>query len=180
MSWRASFTLIATSHPRTRPGSRTVGSLRQAIPRRLGRLPGQVDIAGDDVGDPDEVVVVEGDESRERGGVTRRGGLDRLWEPLGVDRATHARNDDAAGRTVAHDLANRGAATIATMEIMGIRIPTVVQDNVARRCDGCLEVIDGTPWRINIFTLIASSGRAGMMTIFQWPAWPSWKARPRG
>jgi hypothetical protein len=42
------------------------------------------------------------------------------------------------------------------MEIMGIRIPTVVQDNVARRCDGCFQVIDGTPWRINLLDIVAT------------------------
>ena len=47
-------------------------------------------------------------------------------------------------------------ATIAPMEIMGIRIPTVVQDNNARRCDSCLEVIDGTPWRINLLDIVAT------------------------
>ena len=39
---------------------------------------------------------------------------------------------------------------------MGIRIPTVVKDNVARRCDGCLEVIDGTPWRINLLDIVTT------------------------
>ena len=42
------------------------------------------------------------------------------------------------------------------MEIMGIRIPTVVQDNVARRCDGCLRVIDGTPWRVNLLDTVTT------------------------
>ena len=42
------------------------------------------------------------------------------------------------------------------MEIMGIRIPTVVRDNVARRCDGCLEIIDGTPWRVNVLDVVAT------------------------
>jgi len=42
------------------------------------------------------------------------------------------------------------------MEIMGIRIPTVVQENVAIRCDGCLEVIEGTPWRINILDIVST------------------------
>jgi len=42
------------------------------------------------------------------------------------------------------------------MEIMGIRIPTIVKDNVARRCDGCLEVIDGTPWRVNVLDIVAA------------------------
>ena len=41
------------------------------------------------------------------------------------------------------------------MEILGIRIGTVVKDTVALRCDGCLEVIDGTPWRINILDAVA-------------------------
>ena len=39
---------------------------------------------------------------------------------------------------------------------MGIRIPTVVQDNVARRCEGCLRVIDGTPWRINLLDIVTT------------------------
>lgn len=42
-----------------------------------------------------------------------------------------------------------------TMEIMGIRIPTVIHDNVARRCDGCREIIDGTPWRVNLLDIVA-------------------------
>jgi hypothetical protein len=42
------------------------------------------------------------------------------------------------------------------MDIMGIRIPTVVKDNVARRCEGCLQVIDGTPWRINILDIVST------------------------
>jgi hypothetical protein len=42
------------------------------------------------------------------------------------------------------------------MEIMGIRIPTVVRDNVARRCDGCLEIIEGTPWRVNVLDIVST------------------------
>ena len=42
------------------------------------------------------------------------------------------------------------------MEIMGIRIPTVVEDNVGRRCDGCLQVIAGTPWRVNLLDSVAT------------------------
>jgi hypothetical protein len=42
------------------------------------------------------------------------------------------------------------------MDIMGIRIPTLVQDNVARRCDGCLKVIEGTPWRVNLLDTVAT------------------------
>src|SRR5512144_1346001 len=42
------------------------------------------------------------------------------------------------------------------VEIVGVRITTVVEDNVARRCDGCLQVIDGTPWRLNILDIVAT------------------------
>ena len=42
------------------------------------------------------------------------------------------------------------------MEIMGVQIRTIITDNVARRCDGCLGIIDGTPWRINILDIVAA------------------------
>lgn len=42
------------------------------------------------------------------------------------------------------------------MDIMGIRIPTIVADNQAARCDGCLGVIDGTPWRVSILDVVAA------------------------
>jgi hypothetical protein len=42
------------------------------------------------------------------------------------------------------------------MEIMGIQIRTIVEDNVATRCDGCQEVITGTPWRINLLDIVAA------------------------
>jgi hypothetical protein len=42
------------------------------------------------------------------------------------------------------------------MEIMGVTIRTIVSDNVAKRCDGCLEVIDGTPWRINLLDIVST------------------------
>lgn len=41
------------------------------------------------------------------------------------------------------------------MEIVGVHISTIVRDNVARRCDGCLEVIDETPWRVNVLDIVA-------------------------
>jgi hypothetical protein len=47
-------------------------------------------------------------------------------------------------------------ATIPLMEIMGIQIRTIVRDNVATRCDGCLEVIEGTPWRINLLDIVTA------------------------
>jgi hypothetical protein len=42
------------------------------------------------------------------------------------------------------------------MEIMGIQIRTIIEDNVAKRCDGCHEIIDGTPWRINLLDIVAA------------------------
>jgi len=42
------------------------------------------------------------------------------------------------------------------MDIMGIRIPTIIKDNIAIRCDGCLEIIEGTPWRLNLLDIVAS------------------------
>jgi hypothetical protein len=42
------------------------------------------------------------------------------------------------------------------MDYLGVRIPTIVSENVARRCDGCLEVIEGTPWRVNILDVVAA------------------------
>ena len=42
------------------------------------------------------------------------------------------------------------------MELMGVSIRTIVQDNVARRCDGCHELIEGTPWRVNILDIVAT------------------------
>lgn len=42
------------------------------------------------------------------------------------------------------------------MDYLGVRIPTIVKDTVAVRCDGCLEVIDGTPWRLNILDVVAA------------------------
>jgi len=41
------------------------------------------------------------------------------------------------------------------MELYGVRIPTILSDNVAVRCAGCGEVIEGKPWRISILDSIA-------------------------
>jgi hypothetical protein len=46
------------------------------------------------------------------------------------------------------------------MEILGVRIPTIIHDNVARRCDGCRGIIEGTPWRINILDMVAPEAAA--------------------
>ncbi len=39
---------------------------------------------------------------------------------------------------------------------MGIQIRTIVRDNVAVRCDGCHDVIEGTPWRVNLLDIVAA------------------------
>jgi hypothetical protein len=41
------------------------------------------------------------------------------------------------------------------MELYGVRIPTIVNDNVAVRCAGCGEVIIGIPWRVSILDVVA-------------------------
>ena len=45
---------------------------------------------------------------------------------------------------------------MSPLDYLGVHIPTIVEDNVAIRCDGCLEVIDGTPWRMNILDVVAA------------------------
>ena len=42
------------------------------------------------------------------------------------------------------------------MEIMGVRIRTIISDNVAKRCDGCGQIIDGTPWRVNLLDIVTA------------------------
>ena len=43
----------------------------------------------------------------------------------------------------------------AAMELYGVRIPTIVADNVAARCSGCGEPIEGRPWRVSILDIVA-------------------------
>jgi len=45
---------------------------------------------------------------------------------------------------------------MSPLDYLGVHIDTIVEDNVALRCDGCLEVIDGTPWRMNILDVVAA------------------------
>jgi hypothetical protein len=52
------------------------------------------------------------------------------------------------------------------VEIMGVRIRTIISDNVAKRCDGCHEIIEGTPWRVNLLDIVAAETPV------------SWAARP--
>ena len=49
---------------------------------------------------------------------------------------------------------------------MGVRIRTIISDNVAKRCDGCRKVIDGTPWRVNLLDIVSAETPV------------SWAARP--
>jgi hypothetical protein len=54
------------------------------------------------------------------------------------------------------------------MEYLGVRIGTIVKDTEAARCDGCLEVIRGTPWRLNVLDIVATetpASWAGHATI---------------
>ncbi len=40
-------------------------------------------------------------------------------------------------------------------------IRTIVTNNVAIRCDGCRDVIDGTPWRVNLLDIVAPEVAVG-------------------
>ncbi|MBU6255933.1 MAG: hypothetical protein KGN04_00705 [Chloroflexi bacterium] len=42
------------------------------------------------------------------------------------------------------------------MEVNGIRIPTIIAENSAVRCDGCSAQIHGTPFRISVLDIIAT------------------------
>jgi hypothetical protein len=44
---------------------------------------------------------------------------------------------------------------MSPLDYLGVHIPTIVEDNVSIRCDGCLGVIAGTPWRMNILDVVA-------------------------
>ena len=58
------------------------------------------------------------------------------------------------------------------MEIMGVHLRTIVSDNVARRCDGCHEVIEGTPWRVNLLDIVTAE------TPVSWAARPALNPGP--
>jgi hypothetical protein len=45
---------------------------------------------------------------------------------------------------------------VSPLDYLGVHIPTIVEDNVSIRCDGCLEIIEGTPWRMNILDVVAA------------------------
>jgi hypothetical protein len=52
-------------------------------------------------------------------------------------------------------------AILGAVEILGVTIRTIVNDNVARRCDGCREIIDGTPWRVNLLDIVSPEVAVG-------------------
>jgi Ser/Thr protein kinase RdoA (MazF antagonist) len=79
-------------------------------------------------------------------------GLIRWEQDRGMALDTDAYNEGFLRQS----LARIETATIGPMEIMGVQIRTIVHDNVARRCNGCLEIIDGTPWRVNLLDIVAS------------------------
>jgi aminoglycoside phosphotransferase (APT) family kinase protein len=79
-------------------------------------------------------------------------GLCRWEQDIDMALDTDAYNEGFLRQT----LGRIETATIGPMEIMGVQIRTIVHDNVARRCDGCLEIIDGTPWRVNLLDIVAS------------------------
>jgi hypothetical protein len=45
---------------------------------------------------------------------------------------------------------------MSPFDYLGVRIDTIVAENVALRCDGCLGRIEGTPWRMNILDVVAA------------------------
>ena len=47
------------------------------------------------------------------------------------------------------------------VELMGVTIRTIVSENVAIRCDGCREIISGTPWRVNLLDVVAPEVAVG-------------------
>jgi hypothetical protein len=47
------------------------------------------------------------------------------------------------------------------MEIMGIQLRTIISDNNAKRCAGCGQVIEGTPWRVNLLDIVAAETPVG-------------------
>ena len=42
------------------------------------------------------------------------------------------------------------------MEVNGVRIPTIIAENSAMRCDGCLSQIEGTRFRISVLDTTAT------------------------
>ncbi len=41
------------------------------------------------------------------------------------------------------------------MDLYGVRIPTIISENVSIRCAGCGGIIRGTPWRVSLLDIVA-------------------------
>ena len=42
-----------------------------------------------------------------------------------------------------------------------MHIRTIVSENVAIRCDGCRDIIEGVPWRLNVLDIVATEVPVG-------------------
>jgi hypothetical protein len=58
-------------------------------------------------------------------------------------------------RPASHSLFLSTCYDPASMELYGVRIPTIITDNIAARCAGCGDVIEGRPWRVSILDIVA-------------------------
>lgn len=47
------------------------------------------------------------------------------------------------------------------MEIMGVQIRTIISENIAKRCAGCGDIIEGTPWRVNLLDIVSAETPVG-------------------
>ena len=72
-----------------------------------------------------------------------------------VDVSVPRRDSTVAATDAVDALRHRRFRYHRAVEIMGIDIRTIVSDNVAKRCAGCGEIIEGTPWRVNILDIVA-------------------------
>src|ERR1041385_3410178 len=59
-------------------------------------------------------------------------------------------------RSRLRDFVRRYHRGVSPLDYLGVNISTIVEDNVAIRCDGCHEVIAGTPWRMKILDVVAA------------------------
>ena len=83
---------------------------------------------------------------------------------MGVPTNADARTRRLAGRQRGWARTPQRATCLlpsVSMEIMGVQIRTIIKDNVAIRCDGCREVIDGTPWRVNLLDIVSPEVAVG-------------------
>ncbi len=58
-------------------------------------------------------------------------------------------------RPASHSLRLSTCYDPASMALYGVRIPPIITDNIAARCAGCGDVIEGRPWRVSILDIVA-------------------------